>query len=86
VHPSWHQTGILKGSEAALARYGIIPDPPSKVSDLVVKQVLEGKSGRLCVPKKEEGKTGLRNWPMWAQDIVYGHVWQRKDQFVFAKE
>jgi all-trans-retinol dehydrogenase (NAD+) len=86
VHPSWHQTGILKGSEVALAKYGIIPDPPSKVSDLVVKQVLDGKSGRLCVPKSEEGKTGLRNWPLWAQDLVYGHVWQRKDQFGFAKQ
>lgn len=28
---------------------------------------------------------GLRNWPMWMQDIMYGHVWQRKDQFSFAK-
>jgi all-trans-retinol dehydrogenase (NAD+) len=86
VHPSWHQTGILKGSEASLAKFGIIPDPPSNVSDLIVKQVLSGKSGRLCVPKSEEGKTGLRSWPLWAQDIAFGHVWQRKDQFGFAKE
>ncbi|OAK93678.1 NAD(P)-binding protein [Phaeosphaeriaceae sp. SRC1lsM3a] len=85
VHPSWHKTGILKGSETTLAKYGIIPDPPSNVSDLVVKQVLNGTSGRLCVPKSEEGKMGLRNWPMWMQDIMYGHVWQRKDQFSFAK-
>ncbi|KAF2036262.1 NAD(P)-binding protein [Setomelanomma holmii] len=86
VHPSWHQTGILKGSEATLAKAGIVPDPPSNVSDLVVKQVLAGKSGRLCVPKSEEDKMGLRAWPRWAQDILYGHVWQRKGAFAFAKE
>lgn len=86
VHPSWHQTGILKGGEASLAKFGIVPDPPTNVSDLVVKQVLNGKSGRLVVPKSEESKTGLRNWPVWAQDIALGLVWQRKDSFGFAKE
>jgi all-trans-retinol dehydrogenase (NAD+) len=86
VHPSWHQTGILKGGEASLAKFGIVPDPPSNVSDLIVKQVLNGKSGRLCVPKAEEGKTGVRGWPLWARDIALGLVWQRKGQFEFAKE
>jgi len=86
VHPSWHQTGILKGSEASLAKQGIVPDPPSNVSDVVVKQVLSGQSGRLIVPESEEGKTGVRYWPLWAKDIVLGHIWQRKDQVGFAKE
>ncbi|EAT85089.1 hypothetical protein HBI56_075370 [Parastagonospora nodorum] len=86
VHPSWHQTGILKGNEATIAKFGIVPDPPTNVSDLVVKQVLNGKSGRLVVPKSEESKTGLRNWPLWAQDIALGLVWQRKDSFGFAKK
>jgi hypothetical protein len=86
VHPSWHQTGIIKGGEESLARYGIVPDPPSNVSDLVIEQVVAGKSGRLCVPKSEESKTGLRGWPRWAQDVLLGHVWPRKGQFRFAKE
>jgi hypothetical protein len=87
VHPSWHATGILKGAEKALNKYGIYPDPPSNVSDLVVDQVLKGRSGRLIVPKREEGKTGLRNWPMWAQDLVYGFVGKRKgDRFGFGKD
>jgi all-trans-retinol dehydrogenase (NAD+) len=86
VHPSWHQTGILKGSEASLAKQGIIPDPPSNVSDLVVKQVLQGKSGQICVPKSEESKTGVRNYPLWVKDILFGQAWQRKDRFGFVKE
>jgi all-trans-retinol dehydrogenase (NAD+) len=86
VHPSWHQTGILKGGEASLTKFGIVPDPPKNVSDLVVSHVLSGKSGRLCVPKAEEGKTGVRGWPLWARDIVLGNVWQRKDTFSFAKK
>ncbi|KAH7090695.1 hypothetical protein FB567DRAFT_298402 [Paraphoma chrysanthemicola] len=85
IHPSWHQTGILKGSEASLSKYGIIPDPPSNVSNVVIQQVLAGKSGKLCVPKSEESKTGLRGWPRWAQDVIYGQIWQRKDQFGFGK-
>jgi all-trans-retinol dehydrogenase (NAD+) len=38
------------------------------------------------VPKAEEGKTGVRGWPLWARDIALGLVWQRKGQFEFAKE
>jgi all-trans-retinol dehydrogenase (NAD+) len=86
VNPSWHQTGILKGAEGAMAKMGINPDPPKNVSDLVVKQVLSGKSGRLVIPKSEERITGLRNWPRWAQDVVFGHVWQRKEHQGFVKE
>ena len=54
------------------------------MSNLVVEQVLKARSGRLCIPKSEEGKSGLRNWPIWAQDVAYGHVWQRKEQFGFG--
>ncbi len=86
VHPSWHQTGILKGAEKALSKYGIVPDPPSNVSNLVVKQVLKGKSGRLCVPKTEEGKTSLREWPIWVRDILFGFVLKRKERFGFGQD
>lgn len=79
VHPSWHQTGILKGAEKTLEKYGIVPDPASNVSDLILKQVLQGKSGRLVVPKKEEGKTHFMYWPRWSQDILYGLAMARQD-------
>jgi all-trans-retinol dehydrogenase (NAD+) len=69
-----------------LSKAGIVPDPPKNVSDLVLKQVLNGKSGSLVVPKSEEGKTGLRGYPTWIQDLLYGYVWQRKNQFAFAKQ
>ncbi|CAO2650902.1 Nn.00g091990.m01.CDS01 [Neocucurbitaria sp. VM-36] len=83
VHPSWHQTGIIKGAEKSFAKYGIIPDPPRNVSNLVVEQVLKAKSGGICVPKSEEGKIGLRNWPRWAQDLAYNLVWPG-DRFEFG--
>jgi len=78
VHPYWHATGIIKGAEKALNKHGIFPDPPSNVSNLVVEQVLKGRSGRLVVPKSEEGKTGLRNWPRWVQDLMFGYVGKSK--------
>jgi all-trans-retinol dehydrogenase (NAD+) len=87
VHPSWHATGILKGAQKALNKYGIYPDPPSNVSNLVVEQVLKGRSGRIVVPKSEEGKTGLRNWPVWTQDLMHGFVGKRKrDRFEFGQD
>ncbi|KAF1809544.1 NAD(P)-binding protein [Eremomyces bilateralis CBS 781.70] len=86
VHPSWHATAIIKGAEKTLNKYGIHPDPPSNVGDVVVEQVLKGRSGRLVVPKSEEGKTGLRNWPRWVQDLLFGNVFRSKDRFEFGKE
>jgi all-trans-retinol dehydrogenase (NAD+) len=87
IHPSWHATGILKGAEKALNKHGIYPDPPSNVSNVVVEQVLKGRSGRVIVPKREEGKTGVRHWPMWAQDLMFGLVGKRKgDRFGFGKD
>jgi all-trans-retinol dehydrogenase (NAD+) len=57
------------------------------VSNVVVEQVLKGRSGRLVVPKKEEGKTGVRNWPMWTQDLMFGFVGkQNANRFGFGKD
>jgi all-trans-retinol dehydrogenase (NAD+) len=87
VHPSWHATGILKGAEKELNKFGIYPDPPSNVSNLVLEQVLKGRSGRLVVPRSEEGKVGLRNWPMWMQDLVFGFVGKRNQgKFGFGQD
>ena len=55
-----------------MTKQGIVPDPPSRVSDVVVEQVLAGRSGRICVPKSQESNMGIRNWPRWAQDVVFG--------------
>lgn len=86
IHPSWHKTGILKGSEEQLKKYGIYPDPPSNVSNLVVEQVLKARSGNICVPKSEEGKTGMRGYPIWLQDVLMGYLWSKKDRFEFGKD
>ncbi|KAF2829921.1 NAD(P)-binding protein [Ophiobolus disseminans] len=86
VHPSWHQTGIIKGVEAQLTKRGVILGAAKDVSDMVVKQVLSGKSGQLIVPQSDGRKTGVRFLPMWAQDILYGHLWQRKHKGGFVKE
>ncbi|KAJ4381080.1 hypothetical protein N0V86_003427 [Didymella sp. IMI 355093] len=79
IHPSWHQTGILKNAgKDLLDKHGIVPDPPSRVSDVVVEQVLAGRSGRICVPKDQERHIGVRNWPRWAQDIMFGLVFSKR--------
>jgi NAD(P)-dependent dehydrogenase (short-subunit alcohol dehydrogenase family) len=81
IHPSWHQTGILKNAgKDLLDKHGIVPDPPSRVSDVVVEQVLAGRSGRICVPKDQERHMGVRNWPRWAQDMVFGLVFSKKSE------
>lgn len=78
IHPSWHQTGILKSAgKDLLDKHGIVPDPPTRVSDVVVEQVLKGRSGRICVPKSQERHMGIRNWPRWAQDVVFGLVFSK---------
>jgi all-trans-retinol dehydrogenase (NAD+) len=80
IHPSWHQTGILNNvSMDLLEKHGIVPDPPSRVSNVVLEQVLKGRSGRICVPKSQELHTGIRNWPRWAQDVAFGLVRKRKE-------
>ncbi|KAH7392517.1 hypothetical protein BKA66DRAFT_567854 [Pyrenochaeta sp. MPI-SDFR-AT-0127] len=84
VHPSWHQTGIIKGAEKSLAKLGIVPDPPINVSNIVVEQVLKGRSGRICIPESEERNSNVRN--LWVQDIAYGLVWRKKDQFEFSAD
>jgi all-trans-retinol dehydrogenase (NAD+) len=68
VHPSWHATGIVKPYEEKLASFGIKMDPASNVSDAVVEQVLAGRSGRIYMPRTEEAKAGIRNYPVWFHD------------------
>lgn len=74
VHPSWHQTGILGGEANVrkLNEYGIYPEPASNVSELVLDNVLNARSGQIFVPKSEKSRAGTRNWPIWAQDAVHG--------------
>ncbi|ORX89415.1 hypothetical protein BCR34DRAFT_609240 [Clohesyomyces aquaticus] len=80
VHPSWHATGIIKGNVKDLVKHGVVLDPPSNVSDRVVEQVLAGRSGRIYVPRAQEGNARLREWPLWAQDVVMGYVWKRASE------
>jgi hypothetical protein len=52
-----------------------------------VKQVLSARSGRIHVPLSEEGKTGLRGYPLWIQDILMGYVGKsKKNKFIFGKD
>jgi all-trans-retinol dehydrogenase (NAD+) len=68
-----------------LSKHGIMLDPPSCVSDVVVDQVLRGRSGRVCVPAGGEGTMGIVHWPRWVQDLLLGMVWRREGQFEFGK-
>lgn len=59
-----------------LAKAGIYPDPASNVTDLIVEQVLAGRSGQICVPKNQERLRNLRAWPTWMQDLLYGYPYR----------
>lgn len=74
VHPSWHDTGILGGKENVkrLNDFGIYPEPASNVSDLVLENVLKGKSGQIFVPKDQVRNSKMRTYPIWVQDAIYG--------------
>ncbi|KAF2728824.1 NAD(P)-binding protein [Polyplosphaeria fusca] len=78
VHPSWHDTGIIKVVEGTLRKHGIRADPAINVARIVVDQVLMAKSGRIFAPKGEEAKVGLRNWPVWMQDLLIGNVFKEQ--------
>jgi all-trans-retinol dehydrogenase (NAD+) len=72
IHPGWHKTGIDK--DGILAKLGIVEDPSEPVIDAVVDQVLNGKSGMICIPKHHQRDSLLRFWPRWAQDLKFGLV------------
>lgn len=76
VHPSWHSTGITKAAEPMLNKYGIYPDPASNVTDLIVEQVLAGRSGQIFVPKDQVRYKNARSWPLWLQDVLAGYPWR----------
>ncbi|KIW15142.1 hypothetical protein PV08_05187 [Exophiala spinifera] len=71
VHPSWHDTGIVKPYAHILERNGVRMDPASNVSDAVIEQVLASRSGRIFMPRREEGNTSIRSWPVWLQDALF---------------
>lgn len=58
-----------------LNKYGIYCDPASNVSDMIVEQVVAGRSGRLFVPKDQVKIANVRSWPQWTQDMFYGFPW-----------
>ena len=60
-----------------LNKYGIFPDPASNVSDLIVNQVLAGRSGQIFVPKDQERYRNARSWPLWVQDVLAGYPWSK---------
>ncbi|KAF2659094.1 NAD(P)-binding protein [Lophiostoma macrostomum CBS 122681] len=82
IHPSWHDTGIIKGIENFLEKGGHQVDPPSNVSKAVLEQVVKARSGRVYVPGSEVKKASLRNQPLWFQDFILKNVWKRKKREV----
>ncbi|RMZ89455.1 hypothetical protein DV736_g3326, partial [Chaetothyriales sp. CBS 134916] len=72
VHPSWHKTAIIQGKEDRLESYGFKLDPPTNVTDVVIEQVLAGRSGQLFIPKSEGRIAALRSLPIWLQDTLLG--------------
>ncbi|KAJ9632534.1 uncharacterized protein PV06_02891 [Exophiala oligosperma] len=71
VHPSWHDTGIVKPFTRILKKNGVRMDPPSNVSDAVIEQVLSSRSGQIFMPRGEERGTHVRSWPVWLQDAYF---------------
>jgi all-trans-retinol dehydrogenase (NAD+) len=52
--------------------FGIYPDPASNVSDLVLENVLNGRSGQIFVPKDQVRNSKMRTYPIWMQDALFG--------------
>jgi all-trans-retinol dehydrogenase (NAD+) len=78
----------VKPHEKTLNSYGIFPDPASNVSDLIVEQVIAGRSGQIFVPADQERMKNVRAWPLWVQDLLYGYPWMntRPEAFAFGRE
>lgn len=71
VHPSWHDTGIVKPFTHILKKAGVRMDPATNVSDAVIEQVLSSRSGQIFMPRSEERGTRIRSWPVWLQDAFF---------------
>ena len=44
------------------------------MSDAVIDQVLNAKSGQIFVPKDQKRQAGMRKFPIWAQDVIFGLI------------
>ena len=74
VHPTWSPTGLTKDSIDLLRRNGQQVVKAEDVAEVIVKQVLSGRSGgRICLPSGIGALMAtLRSWPGWAQELVRG--------------
>ena len=61
----------MKQSKDKLATMGIRLDPASNVSNAIIEQVMAARSGKIFMPRSEEGRHGLSQWPLWASDAAF---------------
>lgn len=73
VHPIWADTPLIAVGKEELKKNGQTIIDPQTVSDAVVKQVLQCKSGQIILAGSGIAATiisSLRGYPTWIQELL----------------
>ncbi|KAL1306125.1 hypothetical protein AAFC00_004239 [Neodothiora populina] len=87
IHPSWADTPLIAPGKAHLQKAGEKILDPQDVSDAVVAQILNGRSGQIVLAGSGVKATlisGLRGMPGWWQEMI-GRLTEDKSHKVTEK-
>lgn len=69
---------MIRDFRSTVHRSGIALLPAQNVADKVVKQVLEGRSGKLFMPESDYYLSFIKSLPIWVFDLIAGHIREAK--------
>jgi all-trans-retinol dehydrogenase (NAD+) len=70
VHPTYVNTKLVNPYIDSLKKSKALIIEPETVANAVVKQILSGKSGQICLPQWLGAATLARGFPWWLQEVV----------------
>lgn len=70
IHPTYVQTKLSEGYWKSVQSSKTFQLQPEDVADVIVEQVLGGRSGRRLLPAILNAVSGFRGWPLWAQEAL----------------
>jgi all-trans-retinol dehydrogenase (NAD+) len=70
VHPIYVRTKLIGSYEQSLGKTGAMVLEPQIVANAVVKQIISGRSGQICLPPSLATAKILRGVPWWLQELV----------------
>lgn len=70
VHPFWVRTPLTASIVAAGKFFRQLILEPEDVSNAIVKHILSGNSGQICLPPRYGFVAAVRAFPNWLQELI----------------